>query len=173
MAMARFFVHLAAVLLLLVGAGCGGSKPEKPLKLGDQAPVFAVRDLAGQTISLDAWQGKPVILRFWSTDCKYCRADTPIFNSYFDKYREQGLQVVYISRNPDEKMVRDFVADLDIRFPVVIDTKGELAALYHVKIDPQTIVIDPQQKIVAAILGGVSEAELQKLLGDYLHGGER
>lgn len=168
MPMARPLVRLLVLVLVLLGAGCGGSKPDKPLKLGDQAPPFTVKDLAGQTISLAAWQGKPVILRFWSTDCKYCRADTPIFNAYFDKYRERGLQVVYISRNPDEKTVRDFVADLDIRFPVVIDTKGELAALYHVKVDPQTIVIDPQQKIVAAILGGVSEAELQKLLGAYL-----
>lgn len=168
MAMARFLVRLFALVLVLLVAGCGGSKTEKPLKLGDQAPNFTARDLAGQALSLAAWQGKPVILRFWSTDCKYCRADTPIFNSYFDKYRERGLQVVYISRNPDEKTVRDFVADLEIRFPVVIDTTGELAALYHVKVDPQTIVIDPQQKIVAAILGGVSEAELQKLLGAYL-----
>lgn len=165
--MARSLVHVLGIFLVLALASCGGEQ-EKPLRLGDQAPTFTVRDLGGQTLSLAAWQGKPVILRFWSTDCKYCRADTPIFNSYFDKYKERGLQVVYISRNPDEKTVRDFVADLDIRFPVVIDTKGELATLYHVKVDPQTIVIDPQQKIVAAILGGVSEAELQKLLAGYL-----
>ncbi len=168
MPMARPLVRLLALFLVLFFAGCGGGKPGKPLKLGDQAPAFTARDLAGQTISLAAWQGKPVILRFWSTDCKYCRADTPIFNSYFDKYQARGLQVVYISRNPDEKTVRDFVADLDIRFPVVIDSRGELAALYHVKVDPQTIIINPEQKIVAAILGGVSEAELQRLLGAYL-----
>ena len=158
---------LIAVLCLLV-TGCSGGKPVKPLKVGDQAPGFNVQDLAGQTIILSGYQGKPVILRFWSTDCKYCRADTPIFNAYFDKYQAQGLKVIYISRNPDEQTVRDFVADLDIRFPVVIDKDGALAALYHVKIDPQTIVISPGQKIIAAILGGVSEAELQKLLGGYL-----
>lgn len=171
MAMVRHVFRLSVLVLLVLVAGCTGGAAEKPLKLGDEAPSFTARDLAGQTVSLAAWRGKPVVLRFWSTDCKFCRADTPIFNAYFDKYREQGLQVVYISRNPDEKTVRDFVADLDIRFPVVIDTKGELAALYHVKVDPQTIVIDPQQKIVAAILGGVSEAELRKLLGGYLEGG--
>ncbi|MEW6593863.1 MAG: TlpA disulfide reductase family protein [Thermodesulfobacteriota bacterium] len=168
MPLTRFPGRLVAVFVLLFLAACSGGRQERPLKIGDQAPIFTARDLDGQTISLAAWRGKPVILRFWSTDCKYCRADTPIFNTYFDKYRERGLRVVYISRNPDEKTVRDFVADLGIRFPVVIDAKGELAALYHVKIDPQTIVIDPQQKIVAAILGGVSEAELQKLLGTYL-----
>lgn len=165
----RFFLFF----LLVIVSGCEGSKPEKPLRLGDPAPAFTAVDLAGQPVTLAAWKGKPVVLRFWSTDCKYCRADTPIFNSYFEKYREQGLQVVYISRNPDERVVRDFVADLDIRFPVVIDTKGELAALYHVKLDPQTIIINPEQKIVAAILGGVSEAELQRLLGDYLQGVKR
>jgi peroxiredoxin len=160
-----FFWALALGVFL---AGCSADKETKRIKVGDAAPDFSATDLAGETFSLAAYRGRPVVIRFWSTDCKYCRADTPIFNTYFDKYRERGLQVVYISRNPDEKTVRDFVADLGIRFPVVIDAKGELAALYHVKIDPQTIVIDPQQKIVAAILGGVSEAELQKLLGTYL-----
>lgn len=168
MRMTRSLVRLGVVLLLLAIAGCGGDGPVKPLRVGDQAPPFTVRDLAGQEFSLAAWRGKPVVLRFWSTDCKFCRADTPIFNNYFDRYRERGLQVVYISRNPDEKTVRDFVADLDIRFPVVIDHDGKLAALYHVKVDPQTIVINPGQKITAAILGGVSEAELRKQLGAYL-----
>lgn len=169
MPMVRRFMHLFAVLLLLVVvAGCGGGKTEKPLRVGDPAPSFTAVDLAGNPVSLAALRGKPVILRFWSTDCKFCRADTPIFNAYFDKYKKLGLQVIYISRNPDEKTVRDFVADLDIHFPVVIDTKGELASLYHVRVDPQTIVINPEQKIVAAILGGVSEAELQRLLGAYL-----
>lgn len=154
-------------LCLLALAGCTKNKPARPLKIGDPAPVFSVLDLAGQEVSMTAYLGKPVILRFWSTDCKYCRADTPIFNAYFDRYKSQGLKVVYISRNTEEKTVRDFVADLDIHFPVVIDMDGGLAALYHVKLDPQTIVVSPDQKIVAAILGGVSEAELDKLLGDY------
>jgi peroxiredoxin len=154
--------------VLLAIAGCsGGNSAAKKLKLGDQAPEFSGTDLNGQPVSLAGYQGQPVILRFWSTDCKFCRADTPIFNQYFEKYKDAGLRVVYVNRHSDEATVRKFVADLEIGFPVLIDQDGTLSARYNIKVEPQTIVLSPDHKIIAAILGGVSEAELKSLLGEY------
>jgi peroxiredoxin len=155
---------LAAVLL----HGCKDAKSTRRIMINDPAPVFSTRDLDGKTVDLAAFKGSPVVLRFWAVDCKYCRADTPIFNRYFDKYRDRGLKVVYINSTADEKTVREFVADLEIGFPVVLDVTGAISASYNVKITPQTIIISPDQKIMAAILGGVSEPELQGLLGAYL-----
>lgn len=161
------------LLMMLIGClltffGCSGGNESKRLTIGDAAPDFTAIDLSGQPLSLAGYTGKPVILRFWSTDCKFCRADTPIFNQYFDKYKDAGLRVVYVNRNSDEATVRNFVADLAITFPVVLDKNGVISALYNIKVEPQTIVIGPDHRIMAAILGGVSEEELRRLLGDFL-----
>ena len=153
--------------LVFLTACSGGGQSAKKLKIGDPAPAFAGTDLSGQPVSLAGYQGKPVILRFWSTDCKFCRADTPIFNQYFEKYRQAGLRVVYINRNSDEATVRQFVADLEIGFPVLLDKDGAISKQYNIRLEPQTIVLSPDHRILAAILGGVSEAELKGLLGDY------
>lgn len=161
-------IFLLCFVLLGYAACSGGGSTAKKIKIGDQAPDFSGTDLNGQPVSLAGYQGKPVILRFWSTDCKFCRADTPIFNQYFEKYKEAGLRVVYVNRHSDEATVRKFVADLEIGFPVLIDTDGTLSALYNIKVEPQTVIINPDHKIIAAILGGVSEAELKSLLGEYL-----
>jgi len=158
---------LCAVVLALVACS-GGKQAAKKLKIGDPAPDFAGTDLSGQPLSLAGYQGQPVILRFWATDCKFCRADTPIFNQYFEKYKEAGLRVVYINRHSDEATVRQFVAELEIGFPVLIDKDGTIAAQYNIKVEPQTIILGPDHRILAAILGGVSEAELKGLLGGYL-----
>lgn len=147
--------------------GCSSDNSATTIKIGDHAPDFTATDLTGNIFTLSAAKGKPVVLRFWSTDCKYCRADTPIFNNYFNRYREHGLIVVYINRGADEAMVRGFVDDLDIPFPVIIDSDGAIARKYNIRLDPQTIVITPEQKIIAAILGGVGEEEFQALLGGY------
>ncbi|MFZ5775438.1 MAG: peroxiredoxin family protein [Thermodesulfobacteriota bacterium] len=160
-------LRLLLCFLLAIG-GCSGGKEAKKLKIGDVAPDFTATDLNGQPISLAGYQGKPVILRFWSTDCKYCRADTPIFNQYFEKYREAGLRVVYVNRNSDEATVRGFVSDLEIGFPVVLDRDGAISEAYTIKVEPQTVVIGPDHRILAAILGGVSEEELRRLLGGFL-----
>ncbi|MCX5877130.1 MAG: TlpA disulfide reductase family protein [Deltaproteobacteria bacterium] len=159
---------LLCFVLLLFAACSGGDSGAKKLKLGDQAPDFSGTDLNGQQVSLAGYQGQPVILRFWSTDCKFCRADTPIFNQYFEKYKEAGLRVVYVNRHSDEATVRKFVADLEIGFPVLIDKDGSISTRYNIKVEPQTIIISPDHKIIAAILGGVSEVELKSLLGEYL-----
>ena len=160
---------LPCFMLLVLTACSGGDSGAKKLKIGDQAPDFSGTDLNGQPVSLAGYQGQPVILRFWSTDCKFCRADTPIFNQYFEKYKKAGLRVVYVNRNSEEATVRQFVADLEIGFPVLIDKDGAISKRYNIKVEPQTIVLSPDHRILAAILGGVSEEELKNMLGKYLN----
>lgn len=150
-------------------AGCDGEKKAR-LKIGDKAPDFTVNDMNGNTLNLASWKGKPIILRFWDTECKYCRADTPVFNQYFEKYKGKGLKVVYINTGKESvDVVTNFVKDLEIPFPVVMEKGEKVAAQYNVRIVPQTVIIDPEQTIIAAILGGVGEAELKELVGRFLN----
>ena len=159
---------LAAALLVAVlglAAACG-EKPRQ-LQLGDPAPDFTAVDQHGNPFRLADHAGGPVVLRFWSVDCKYCRADTPVFNDYYDRYREQGLLVVYISRSPDREMVQRFIADLEIEFPVLMDPDDRIAELYRVKLDPMAVFISPEHKLTNAVLGGVGEEQMQRLVGGY------
>jgi len=163
-------ILLLVIVVIFIGAlvGCGNDEPYR-LKIGDRAPDYQVTDLDGVLISSDKWRGFPVILRFWDTECKYCRADTPIFNRYFDAYRQRGLKVLYVATgNETLKRIDAFINDLAIIFPVAFDADGKLAESYQVKMVPQTIFISPDQKIITAILGGVGEAELEELVGEFL-----
>lgn len=36
-----------------------------PLHVGDEAPLFSAPDFLGQTVQLDRWRGKPVVLVFY------------------------------------------------------------------------------------------------------------
>ena len=160
---------LFVLALLFALVACGEGKKTR-LQIGDKAPDFSVNDMKGNKLRLSAWKGDPVILRFWDTECKYCRADTPVFNQYFEKYKEKGLKVVYINTSKESaEAVADFIKELGVPFPVVMEKGEEVAALFNVRIVPQTVVIDPEQKIIAAILGGVGEAELKELVGEFLN----
>lgn len=164
---ARALLILLACILVST-AGCGQDKPER-LKIGDRAPEFSITDLKGNQISSKEWRGHPIILRFWDTECKYCRADTPIINSYFDTYQQRGLKVLYVATgNETVERVQTFINDLDITFSVALDADTRLATDYQVRIVPQTIFISPEQRIITAVLGGLGNAELDELLGGYL-----
>jgi len=162
------YVTVVLLIFALFIAACGG-EDNKALAVGDQAPDFNALSLTGETIQLSKWKGSPVVLRFWSTECKYCRADTPIFNYYFDKYKKQGLHVIYVNTGQESlEVVNTFVADLEIAFPVIKEGGEAIGLQYNVKIVPQTIFISPDGRILTAILGGVGEAEFKEILGKYL-----
>jgi len=160
------FLSLSAALLLLYGCSGGSTKA---IRVGDKIAAFSATDLGGKTFSLSSHKGKPVIVRFFLINCPYCKADTPIFNAFYEKYRPKGLEIVYINNNGvtiDE--VETFVEDLKINFPVIYDPDAKLAKQYNIKVQPLTLVLSPEHKLLAALLGGVSEAELNELLGQYV-----
>ena len=66
--------------------------------------------------------------------------------------------------------VKTFASELGIDFPVIYVPEGTIAKQYNVRVQPLTMVLSPEHKLLAALLGGVSEAELDELLGQYLQG---
>lgn len=160
------FVVLGLVVSILFGCS---DDAVNPLKMGDPAPIFTVQDLQGEVVKLDTYQGRPVVIRFFLPDCKYCRADTAVFNEYYQKYRDKGLGVIYVNTSPTPDDVQQFVSDLAIAFPVVLDTERKIADQYRIQVVPQTVVLDPEHKIIGAILGGVSKEQLDSLLLQFLH----
>jgi len=155
--------------LLLMNACSGGSST--PIRIGDPIASFSGTGLNKKTFTLSSHKGNPVIVRFFLIDCPYCKADTPIFNEFFEKYGSKGLEIVYINNNGKNiEEVKTFVRDLEIAFPVIYDPDGSIAKKYNVKVQPLTLVLSPEHKLLAALLGGVSEAELNEILGEYLQG---
>jgi len=162
----RFFLVPAMVLWVL--AACSQEEPGS-LAIGDKAPSFTLQDLQGNTVRLSDYAGSPVVLRFFLTDCKFCRADTPILNEYYERYREKGLRMLYIDTLGVERTRLDsFVEEFAIGFPVAQDSGSSVSRSYKVRALPQTIVLSPEHAIIGAILGGISEPELNRLLSPYL-----
>jgi len=164
-----YYFFFAAIFLMLSPFGCTSQPERRELRLGDTAPDFAIKDLNGGVQVLSSKKGHPVVLRFFETDCRFCKADTPVFSRYYNENKSKGLEVIYIgSFYEDEKALRAFVDELKTDFPVAADEKGKLADLYGIRAYPQTIFISPDQKLLAALLGGVGEAELEEIFKEYL-----
>ncbi len=156
------FSLLAALFL----AGC--DQHPKRLAIGDPAPDFSAVDIQGRPVRLADWRGRPVIIRFFYPDCRYCRADTKVFNDFYQRFHGQGLEILYINTKPQSAdLLGDFAAELNIKFPIVVDTDGSLARRYFVQVVPQAIILSPEHRIASAIMGGVSGEELEELLGKY------
>ncbi len=69
---------------------------------GSEAPDFTADDINGKPFTLSSLKGKVVILDFWASWCKPCRASNPHMLQLYKKYHDKGLELVYVSDDDSE-----------------------------------------------------------------------
>jgi len=67
-----------------------------------QVPEFTLKTESGETVSLNDYKGKPLILHFWATWCPYCKKLQPGLAALHKKYSSQGLEMLAVSLWEDE-----------------------------------------------------------------------
>ena len=100
------------------------------LTIGERAPEFTLPGTGGKSYSLSDFRGSPVVLVFYPGD------DTPVctkqLNSYNDdltQFADLGAQVLAVSAQ-DMESHEKFAAKYGFAFPLLADTKKEIAGLY-------------------------------------------
>jgi cytochrome c biogenesis protein CcmG/thiol:disulfide interchange protein DsbE len=136
----------------------------------DPKPVadFTVQTLDGQTISSSAWRGKVTLINFWATWCPPCEAEIPDLIALQNKYRDQ-LQIIGISEDATPDVVKRFVAEHNINYPIVMATPDVERAFPGVSGLPTTFMLDRDGRIVSRHVGllnaHVTEQETRALAG--------
>ncbi len=135
------------------------------------APSFALADLSGQTVELSALQGKVVILNFWASWCPPCRAEMPELDRVFRETQDAGARVLAVDQMEDVNTVRAFGDQLQLSFPLLLDSDGAVSSRYQVRALPTTFFIDRRGVIRDVVVGGpmtrqVIEDKLKPLLAE-------
>ena len=111
------------------------------------APNFHLLSTELETISLAKLRGDVVLIDFWATWCKPCRAEMPIFNQLHAEYKGQGLQVVGVAVDSEKMTVGEpFVTQLGIDYTILFANDQVLKA-YDITALPTAVVIDRQGNI--------------------------
>jgi peroxiredoxin len=120
---------------------------------GRAAPDFQLENLDGGTLRLSDLQGKAVLVNFWATWCQPCRRELPHLVAAYDRYRQEGLEILAVNLQEDEDTIRRYVEEFGMKFPVVIDRSGDVADKYHVIGVPTSFFID-RSGVVRSIYTG-------------------
>jgi cytochrome c biogenesis protein CcmG, thiol:disulfide interchange protein DsbE len=116
-------------------------------------PEFTGRTADGRTVSLASLQGKAVILNFWATWCKECLDEMPAFEQLHRKFAGQGLTVLAINAREGTSAIQKYGKKLNLTFPLILDSKGEINSLYGVVGLPTTFLIGRDGQAVARGVG--------------------
>lgn len=138
----------------------------KATQPGIEAPAFVLNDRDGNPVSLESLRGRYVLLDFWASWCKPCRASMPGLKELYAKYHDKGFEILGISTDTQADAWKKAVEDDQTPWIHVVDeTAVAVAKTYGVHAVPSFFLIDPEGKMI----GKVDHDALPEKLAEFLN----
>lgn len=152
----------------------------EPAAKGESGSEGAFPSLAGAVgwINSPALQsqdlrGKVVLVDFWTYSCINCLRTLPYVRAWADKYKDAGLVVVGVhspefafEKNQDH--VRKAVKDLNITYPVAIDSNHAIWRAFQNQAWPALYFVDAQGRVRHHVFGEGQYQESEKVIQQLL-----
>jgi len=170
--MKRMILVLGALLVPILAAHLAFATGL--FKVGEKAPSFALTAITGETLGLDTYKGKVVVLGLFHI-CEPCMIQGTALQKVSEMTKGKDVAVLGVNSSGDsKKSVGDFLSAFPVKvtYPYLLDPNKVTDKLYGGgKFIPNVYVIDQQgvikwQRVGEMDLAGeaVIVAEVEKLL---------
>lgn len=142
----RHFVWQAVLLPPLL-LSCDRWGQPQPLRPGMSLPSLELPLLDGKGYRLGESLA-PALINFWATWCPPCRAEMASLDRLYNAYATRGLRVIAVSVDDDAHLVREFLRQTPLEFPILLDQGGTVTARrFGVSMFPTTFLINRQGQV--------------------------
>ena len=119
--------------------------------VGKPAPDFSAIDLNGDSIALQDYRGKVVLLNFWAMWYGPSLLEIPNLKKVYDTYKDEGFDIIGISFDYDEPKLRDYIKENNIPWRQILDNvagKNLIAQRYAIRGIPTIHLIDRDGRLI-------------------------
>ncbi len=137
-----------------------------------------VMEVAGPTLSRkffrsEDYRGKVVLVDFWAIWCPYCLPEIPHMKEVYQKYHDQGFEIVGVSLDPEPRKVRTFIKEKGMPWPQIFFTRpnqrgwnSPLVKQCKVNSIPAMFLLDHEGRVITTKVRGAGR--LEKAVQDAL-----
>jgi thiol-disulfide isomerase/thioredoxin len=163
--MIKVFRLLFLMLLVFIQASAYA------IEEGKLAPALSAKLLDGKLFSTEAARGEVVIVNFWATWCPPCRQEMPVFESYYQKHKNQGLRIIAVSIDEPAELAKVREVIRDFTFDAALEGETQHKGYGRIWRLPLTFVIDRKgvlRKDGWYGAAGIDQALLEKIVTPLL-----
>ena len=127
----------------------------KPFKGNPVPPSLDLFSVHGDRAIHNDYLGKVTIVNFWASWCRPCIEEIPSLNRLREQMKGRPFELISVDYAEDKSVILKFMQEVDVDFPVLLDSSGKVSAQWNVLVFPSTFVIAPDGKIVYGVKGGI------------------
>jgi peroxiredoxin len=137
-------VLLACVFTVLLFPVSGRAKAPEQFK------PFKLKTLDGTRKTLEDFENKATLVSFFYPKCPFCAAALPQMQGLYDKYKDKGLDAVWINVLPQEnKLIPKWQTEKHFTVPVLIGASQDwLQDHYRIVSTPTEYLLGPHGEVL-------------------------
>jgi cytochrome c biogenesis protein CcmG/thiol:disulfide interchange protein DsbE len=121
--------------------------------------------IEGPAINPARLAGRPMVVNLWATWCEPCREEMPMLQAAQKRY---GARVQFVGVNTKDRpdWAAEFLEEVKVTYPEVVDFDGQLLASVRSLGLPVTLVLDRQGQVSGRQIGRITEERLTELVDE-------
>jgi|GEM_PF-84768 len=137
-----------------------------PARLGDAMPALTLPDLDGNRVDLHALaKGRPLLINVWASWCGPCVQEMPELDRFALAQGGNGVQVLGLALDTAEG-VRDFLARVPVRYPLVLELPGPADASVwlgnRAGVLPYSVLVGADGRVLRQKVGPFAPGEIDR-----------
>ncbi len=126
----------------------------------------------GDEVSTADWRGDVVVLNTWYAGCAPCRAEAPDLVELATDRADDGVRLLGINTEDDAGTALAFQRTFSVPYPSIEDRSGQVVArlsgVVPLQAVPSTVVLDPEGRVAARVIGQVAGSTLDAIIDEVL-----